>query len=261
MGLFPKKSESICPICGNSFGKMSCAKTKDNIFICLSCNKAAKIPFTMGGSAWFTVDQIRKRINEMNANEEELDRFDITQEVGDYLKIDAGKKLWYIAVGKQKKFKTVHSYSDVIGVELIEDGTTVSSGGLGRAAAGGILFGCVGAIVGGSTGKKKAKNICTELRIKITMSNPDYPVEYIDFISGAEFKKDGFLYKTAVSQARECLSLLQIMLDENKKDIQYSPDNPQISAADEIMKFKQLLDAGVITQEEVDAKKKQLRGL
>ena len=33
------------------------------------------------------------------------------------------------------------------------------------------------------------------------------------------------------------------------------------STADEIMKFKQLLDAGVITQEEFDAKKKQLLGL
>jgi len=36
---------------------------------------------------------------------------------------------------------------------------------------------------------------------------------------------------------------------------------PAVSSADEIMKFKQLLDAGVISQEEFDAKKKQLLGL
>ena len=35
----------------------------------------------------------------------------------------------------------------------------------------------------------------------------------------------------------------------------------QVSAADEIKKFKELLDLGVITQEEFDAKKKQLLGL
>ena len=35
----------------------------------------------------------------------------------------------------------------------------------------------------------------------------------------------------------------------------------QTSAADEIVKFKALLDAGVITQEEFDMKKKQLLGL
>lgn len=35
----------------------------------------------------------------------------------------------------------------------------------------------------------------------------------------------------------------------------------QPSSADEILKYKQLLDAGAITQEEYDAKKKQLLGL
>ena len=35
----------------------------------------------------------------------------------------------------------------------------------------------------------------------------------------------------------------------------------QASAADELKKFKELLDMGVITQEEFDAKKKQLLGL
>ena len=38
-----------------------------------------------------------------------------------------------------------------------------------------------------------------------------------------------------------------------------APQN--VSAADEITKFKQLLDTGIITQEEFDAKKKQLLGL
>lgn len=36
---------------------------------------------------------------------------------------------------------------------------------------------------------------------------------------------------------------------------------PAVSSADEIVKFKQLLDQGIITQEEFDAKKKQLLGL
>ena len=36
---------------------------------------------------------------------------------------------------------------------------------------------------------------------------------------------------------------------------------PASSAADEILKYKELLDLGAITQEEFDAKKKQLLGL
>ena len=38
-------------------------------------------------------------------------------------------------------------------------------------------------------------------------------------------------------------------------------NNSNISAADEIKKFKELLDSGVISQEEFDVKKKQLLGL
>ena len=35
----------------------------------------------------------------------------------------------------------------------------------------------------------------------------------------------------------------------------------QVDAAEELQKYKQLLDSGVITQEEFDAKKKQLLGI
>lgn len=40
-----------------------------------------------------------------------------------------------------------------------------------------------------------------------------------------------------------------------------APAAPTISAADELLKFKQLLDMGAITQAEFDQKKKQLLGL
>ncbi len=38
-------------------------------------------------------------------------------------------------------------------------------------------------------------------------------------------------------------------------------NNSTVSSADELKKFKELLDAGIITQEEFDAKKKQILGL
>lgn len=51
-------------------------------------------------------------------------------------------------------------------------------------------------------------------------------------------------------------------LIENYKSVYEKNDPaPQVSAADELLKFKQLLDAGVITQDEFDAKKKQLLNL
>ena len=50
--------------------------------------------------------------------------------------------------------------------------------------------------------------------------------------------------------------------EEEWKAEQAKAQNPApVSAADELRKFKELLDSGVITQEEFDAKKKQLLGL
>ena len=48
---------------------------------------------------------------------------------------------------------------------------------------------------------------------------------------------------------------------EQAKTAQGSTPASAVSAADELKKFKELLDSGVITQEEFDAKKKQLLGL
>lgn len=48
---------------------------------------------------------------------------------------------------------------------------------------------------------------------------------------------------------------------EQAKTAQGSTTAPAVSAADELKKFRELLDSGVITQEEFDAKKKQLLGL
>ena len=63
-----------------------------------------------------------------------------------------------------------------------------------------------------------------------------------------------------VEQAREIVDFIQ-----KKKDELSSPQAntiiQQASTADELKKFKELLDMGVITQEEFDTKKKQLLGL
>lgn len=57
----------------------------------------------------------------------------------------------------------------------------------------------------------------------------------------------------------EKLSML-IVAEEDQATSQTATE-AQPSAADEIIKFKQLLDAGILTQEEFDVKKKQLLGI
>ena len=56
------------------------------------------------------------------------------------------------------------------------------------------------------------------------------------------------------------MSLFQIMYNDNNS---YNTNkfNTNISPADEIKKYKELLDSGAITQDEYDAKKKELLDL
>ena len=103
MGLWPKKEESVCPICGCRFGTMSWAKTKDKKFICSTCNKKAKIPLAMGGSAGLTVDEIRDRISTLDENNQIRESMTITKQIGDYLKLMRTKSFGMLLPGNKRK--------------------------------------------------------------------------------------------------------------------------------------------------------------
>ncbi len=92
---------------------------------------------------------------------------------------------------------------------------------------------------------------------------------YIQFnVPGHKQKKDpstdeySFLINERAIEAKAKELYDKIL--ENKKKAKSSSGTTvvnQVSAADEILKLKQLLDAGVLTQDEFDAKKRQLLGL
>lgn len=113
----------------------------------------------------------------------------------------------------------------------------------GKAAAGaiigGALTGGVGAIVGAAVGGKKK-------------DASSFFVDFMDIETKQEFTvqvKQAKGHFHDVNQFR----VANIPLDTTEENIQ--------SSADEIKKFKELLDADVITQEEFDAKKKELLGI
>lgn len=160
----------------------------------------------------------------------------------------------------KKELKTVR-YNQIISYELIEDGTTSYSGGLGRAAVGALTFGAAGAIVGGITGKKKQKSKCSSLSVNITLRDDETTSLNIPFIV-SETKVGSIMYTTLKQSAAELVKALEVAVDIAERDNnQTTVVMEQTSAADEIRKFKQLLDDGIISEEEFDEKKKQLLGL
>lgn len=254
MGFFSLRV--TCNICEKKCG-WNRFQIRDGQWCCAKCfNKAG---FGMNTPIMaMSADEIKNSIDQRNQIFHKVPSFEVSKSIGSFLAINETKLEWYIPY---KRTPYVHSYSDVIDFELLEDGGSIAKGGIGRAVTGGLLFGGVGAIVGGVTGKRKTSPTCTSLRIKITLKDVNNPTEYIDLIA-SETKKNSFLYQTCEKQAQEILSIFQIMCESNTaQEDKDATTIIQPSVADEIAKFKKLLDDGIITQEEFEQKKKQLLGL
>lgn len=114
---------------------------------------------------------------------------------------------------------------------------------------------------------KDAKDMAAmapELTSEDFMTLPRYRV-YTSFQQSGKasnfFNENSFTFEGSVlnGQMQEIADYIRAKIEECKK--QKSGQRAAVSAADELKKFKDLLDMGVITQEEFDAKKKQLLGL
>ena len=153
-------------------------------------------------------------------------------------------------------------YDQLVDFELLEDGASVVSGGIGQAVAGGVLFGGVGAVVGGITGKRN-EQVCRELKVKMTVKGYKDPAFYINLITfPVEVKKDSLEYAALMKQAQAVVSKLQLIAEsESENQSRNEGSINKTDVTEELRKFKGLMDDGIITQEEFNAKKKELLGL
>lgn len=251
MGFFDLKA--VCAACENEVG-LNRFRIANKEWVCPSCFK--KIGTLTKPITKMTIDDVRAAMAAQDANKIELEAFNPTKKIGAFIEFDDKLQKWLVPSGifKTNKKSIVYNYSDIVDFELLEDGESISSGGLGRA-----LFGGVGAVVGGVTGKKSTKGICNSMKIKITVNDMNNPVVYVDLISSAT-KKGSMIYKACHNSAQECLSILQLICD--KQSVGANTTNIIAgSNADEIKKYKNLLDEGILTQQEFDAKKKELLGI
>ena len=267
MGFFSKTN---CAICGKEIGAITRSPYKiEDQYICGPCSiKLEKRGLTFSNKDQFTIAGAKAMLQEQ---EEKIKAFNGDIKIVDFVYFDTKAQKFALPkkslLGKVKDLD-IYDYEDLIDFELLEDGDSQLKGGVGRAAVGGALFGGVGAIVGAST-RHKAKKTCTYLQIKLTLKDLECPTAYIDFIN-TETKKDGLIYKTMFHSAQEAMSAFNVVCQtvresqaelENQTGGGMDQGETMPSAADEIMKFKNLCDQGIISEEEFEAKKKQLLGL
>lgn len=236
---------NTCPVCGGKLGLLNREKSADGL-ICAGCSsfffsklgfRAAKQPTAALADYWTALEQRRKVFKETDSIYD-----------GDalFVSIDKVNQLFYFGHrGGDKGPRMVYSFDEVAGYESdAPDDLTVTEtkGGIGRAVIGAAVAGPVGAIVGAATAKTETRKGRSKENVSIRFVLPlgesslpttVYPGGMTAFLKGCK-----------VSQ---------------EKPQATAPAAP--SAADELLKFKQLLDMGAITEAEYNAKKAQLLGL
>ena len=139
----------------------------------------------------------------------------------------------------------VDKLDDVVDVSISENNAQVQ--GLHDMMVGNALLGAPGALAAGLGKGGKVNDLHLDIVLKSTR-DAHMRIDLID--DPVRIKSD--MYQVVILTAEKIYAQL-------KSAIALSPDS--LSSADEIRKFKELADDGIITQEEFEAKKKQLLGL
>ncbi|MBQ8089199.1 MAG: DUF4428 domain-containing protein [Pyramidobacter sp.] len=260
-------SKKICAVCGNKTGLFSRSKLLDG-YICNDCLQSinqdiGENPVEIFSHLHITqLPEYAFRIQEeKNTIESELKIFNTTRTQNKRILIDEPNKLVKIAkngvafFAYQNKDYKIFRFDQIAKYDLVENGNTVKSGGIGRAVAGALLFGGVGAIVGAST--SGSKQTCSLLQIRIAIKNSVNSSLIMNFVT-SEIKKSSLLYKLSFAEAQQCMSDLDVILSF-VKDQPVSTERKDITS--ELRKYKALLDDNIITLEDFEAKKRQLLGL
>lgn len=185
-------------------------------------------------------------------NDEYLSIFKSTKVIGK-LQVDEENELFKVL----GVLNPILRYDELIDYELVQDDEIVTSGGLGigRAVVGGILAGGVGAVLGGLSKDRKMQKYVSDLHIEIKyrFNGKNQHVNLV-FIK-KRTKQKSSLYKSKLEKAESTLFMLDEIIKEDTKM------ESNVSPADELMKYKELLDMGAINQNEFDEVKAKLLSL
>ena len=182
---------------------------------------------------------------------------------------EPNKKVCLITNNGTTVSQRIISYYDILSVELFEDTTsitkTVRSSQIGGAVVGGIIFGGVGAVVGGLSGKIKTSGKIKRIDLRLIVNDTKAPLHDIAFLD-VEVKKDGFLYNLAIQAARLWHGIIEVLIkraDAEEKSREVSERQTEqvlgiSSVADEIKKLSDLHNSGILTADEFQKQKARL---
>ena len=293
MALFGNPDKK-CILCGKSPGSRK-HTVANGRFLCDKCATECGYEntfFSTTPSSEITLQRVqsdlRRHTTRIERNKELYKSFKKTSHCGKIVFFDTEKLLFYVpsVILPNTKTPIVYRYDQVIDCEIkLKEGTSTRTvtnskqkSGIGKAVVGGLLFGPVGAIAGGTMATKKGVStsyaseipVANGLSVEITTNDITHPVIILSLLI-CEVQKSSHAFKQIIKQAEEIFNIFQSIADNNhpeepeKSEECDTPMETQNSAnsspIDEIKKYKELMDEGIITEEEFQAKKKQLLGI
>lgn len=169
-------------------------------------------------------------------------------------------------------------FSEIIGVEIIEDGNTISKKSttrtIGGAIVGSVIAGGAGTIVGGLSGNSTQKNKVSSLSVKILLRSLEKPSLLIKCFDSrtmttehkssleTEGKIESYIYKMGKKNADEIKDLISIIIDRSDKKSEtlheVNSNNPSNLIADELLKLNGLKEKGILTEDEFRLQKNKI---
>ena len=166
---------------------------------------------------------------------------------------------------KGKKYSKTYSFSDLINYEVYENGKSQVQGRAGSALIGGAFFGLGGAIVGGNR-SRSINEKCNQLKLILRVNDFNCPEIVITYVNNVDVDKSSSIYRNMKSNLQSVCSMLEYMLNENtleqsSANKQEEKNSVNASSKKQLKELKEMLDDGLITQEDYEQKKKQILGL
>lgn len=259
----------VCESCGRKIGLVENAPvTKDKKQICTNCVEDVFSEYNTKAMMWVgkhTFEEFDKaHVKSISTNLTKLT--DQEREKG-LLQINGARIInfdnaYFDPDNKEALLKSNDNlfkfrYADIISYKPVERGHSEKKHhGIARAVTGGVLLGPVGAVVGATTGGKEFDYI-DELGADISLSQGNSVA--IRFIRKPT--KQGANTQESYKQCSSLCALLDSITEENDSEKIQKVETVNSSEADiteQLKKLKSLTDDGILTQEEFEAKKKQL---
>lgn len=254
MGLFRKKP-IFCALCGKEVKEIFEEVRVENGIICRSCAKSPGIVDFFGKLDTMTLEELRgiAQANETgrDVRKAQVEALACDVKLDGFLIHTQAKQWSYsLSVGDETgeafviPSYTIFSFDDI--EEIWSASGSVSyhkdakRGVMKRAVVGTVLAGSAGAVIGAATAREDKKFV-TRQEYTLCMRLRQYPGKTLVF---------------PVKSARNADELCDTLTGKTAAAAQSAVD-----PIAELRKYKALLDDGIITQEDFNAKKKQLLGL